>query len=125
MAPSGPESSAALLWVYKKPNNVRLEFLINEDGRVAQISVASPVKNVTRTVASLHSQIPVRTAKNVTLGSSYATVVNKYGFPERTRVSQGGRFDEAYYTRDYHAAFSFDAGSPGRKVVRITITLAD
>jgi hypothetical protein len=120
-----PETSAALLWVYNKPGNVRLEFLINEDGRVAQISVAAPAKNLVKSVNNRYGKpIAVKTARGVTLGSPYNAVVERYNFPERTKLIMGGRFDEAYFTKDYHAAFTFDA-LKNRKVVRITITLAD
>jgi hypothetical protein len=122
--PNGPEYSSALMWIYHKPNNVRLEFLINEDGRVAQISVAAPIKNATTTVPSVRGPVAVKTSRGIRLGSGYATVVSRYGFPERTRKIPGGRFDESYYTRNYHCAFTGDDLS-GNRVVRITITLAD
>ncbi len=121
--PAGPEYSSALLWVYKR-SNARLEFLINEDGRVAQSSVASPADKVITSVYSRRGKMPVRTARGITLGSRYGDVVSKYNFPERTRQIPGGRFIESYYTRDYHAAFTTDA-LKGLKVVRITVTLAD
>lgn len=120
---AGPEVSSALLWVYKKPGNVRLEFLINEDGRVAQISVAAPFKGAPLTIPSRKGPVRVQTSHGIRLGSGYQAVLANYGFPERTRVA--GRFDESYYTRNYHAAFSYDSQSPGHQVVRITITLAD
>ena len=103
---------------------VRLEFLINEDGRVAQISVAAPIKSVPTTIPSLHGPVAVKTSRGIRLGSGYATVVSRYGFPERTRKIPGGRFDESYYTRNYHCAFTEDSLA-GNRVVRITITLAD
>jgi hypothetical protein len=121
--PTGPEYSSALMWVYKK-GTARLEFLINEDGRVAQISVAAPAKKPVKTISALRGSMPVKTREGITLGSSYGDVVRKYSFPERTRVLMGGRFDESYYTRNYHAAFTVDA-LESRRVVRITITLAD
>jgi len=123
-APAGPEYSSALMWVYRKPNNVRLEFLINEDGRVAQISVAAPMKNITNSIPSLHGPVALKTARDIRLGSSYATVVSRYGFPERTRLIPGGRFEESYYTRNYHCAFTEDILKKN-SVVRITVTLAD
>jgi hypothetical protein len=121
---TGPETSSALLWIYNK-GTTRLEFLINEDGKVAQISVAAPAKNLVKTVTTkMGKPVAVKTARGVTLGSGYNSVVERYGFPERTRLIMGGRFDESYFTKDYHAAFTVDA-LKDRKVVRITITLAD
>ena len=66
----------------------------------------------------------VKTSRGIRLGSNYAAVVSKYGFPERTRKIPGGRFDESYYTRNYHCAFTEDTLGANR-VVRITVTLAD
>jgi hypothetical protein len=141
-SPTGPEYSQALLWLYRRAGGVRLEFLMNEDGRVAQISVAAPVKAVLSAasraagkkgraaggripaVTSLRGLIPVRTSKRITLGSSYADLLDAYGFPEKTRRLAGARFEEAYYTKNYHCAFTVDALA-GRRVVRITVTLAD
>jgi len=109
-----PEYSSAILWIYRRTDS-RLEFLINEDGRVAQISVASP------------ANAPYRgafTSKGVQLGSSFATVMERYGQPERWRALPGLRFYEAYYTKNYHTAFTFDT-KKSMKVVRVTIALAD
>jgi hypothetical protein len=110
-----PEYSNAILWIYKRPQNVRLEFLINEDGRVAQISAAAPAGT---------PYTGARTAKGVTLGSSLNRVMAAYGYPERHRMLPGNRFYEAYYTRNHHAAFTFDT-EKNFQCVRITIALAD
>ncbi len=112
---SQPEFSRAFLWIYKRPNNVRLEFLIDEDGRVAQISVAAPAGKTWAGSA---------TARGVQLGSSYTTVIRSYGTPERTRLLPGMRFQEIWYTKDYHAVFTYDSLKK-LQVVRITIALAD
>jgi hypothetical protein len=109
-----PEYSNAILWIYdRKPT--RLEFLINEDGRIAQISVAAP---------SGKTFPGARTSRGVTLGSSFGQVMAAYGNPERHRMLPGFRFYEAYYTKNHHAAFTFDT-KKNMKVVRITIALAD
>lgn len=114
----GPEYSNAVLWVYRRPGNLRLEFLINEDGRVAQISAAAPTdKPLKSTPAAL------RTARGVTLGSTYAQVLGAYGNPERYRILPGGRFHELYFTKNYHVAFTLDRKT--MRVARITIALAD
>jgi hypothetical protein len=94
-------------WIYNRPNGVTLAFIINEDGRVAQISVSG------RSFAS------ARTAKGVSLGAPYNRVLALYGFPQQHLV--GGYFVEAYYTKNHHASFTFVNG----KLVRITIALAD
>ncbi len=117
-----PEFSTAVLWIYKRndvkggKDTVRLEFLINEDGRVAQIAVAAPAGK---------SYPGVKTSKGVALNSSYQKVLEAYGFPEKTRLLPGFRFMEAYYTKNYHAAFTFDMQKPNMPCVRLTIALAD
>lgn len=116
-AATGPEYSNAILWIYKRPNGVRLEFLINEDGRVAQISVAAPAG---KTFPNS------KTSRNVALGSTLNKVMESYGYPERHRMLPGLRFYEVYYTKNHHAAFTLDTtDKTGMKVVRITIALAD
>jgi hypothetical protein len=113
--PAMPEYSTAVLWIYKRPGNVRLEFLINEDGRVAQISVAAPAGV---------SYPGTRTSRGVSLNSTFAQVMEAYGNPERHRMLPGLRFYEAYYSKNYHAAFTFDT-QKNMRTVRITIALAD
>ena len=116
-AGQSPEFSSAIMWIYKK-GRVRMDFLMNEDGRVAQISCSAP----------LGTRYPyAKTRKGITLGSTYASVIQKYGFPEKTRILPGYnyRFTEAYYTKGYHAAFTFDNHQAKNQVVRITVALAD
>ena len=113
-----PEFSSAIRWIYNKGGNkkIRLEFVINEDGRINQISVAAPIE------VKFNG---ARTSRGIMLGSAYNQVLTQYGFPEKTRIILPEfRFTEAYYTRDYHAAFAFDNNFQQR-VVRITIALAD
>jgi hypothetical protein len=117
--PAQPEFSNAILWIYKvgAKKDVRLEFLINEDGKVAQISVAAP---------SGITYPGTNTARSVSLGSTLNRVMESYGYPERHRMLPGLRFYEVYYTKNHHAAFTLDTtGKSGMKVVRITIALAD
>ena len=94
-------------WLYKRPNGVVMSFIINEDGRVAQISVSG------------RQYSAARTAKGLTLGNDYKRVLGAYGWPGRQLV--GPYYVEAYYTKNHHAAFTFVDG----KLVRITIALAD
>ncbi|MBI3909616.1 MAG: hypothetical protein HY320_01625 [Armatimonadetes bacterium] len=111
-----PAVSSALLWRYNKAGDVRLEFLVNEDGRVAQISVAAPPGKA----------FPqARTSKGVSLGSSYMQVLNAYGFPEQTKMLAGGRYQEAWYSKDYRVAFTLENIAGSQRVVRITIALQD
>jgi hypothetical protein len=95
-------------WIYRRPGGVNLAFIINEDGRVAQISVSSA-----------KPWGSARTSKGVTLGAGYNSVLMKYGYPQSQLV--GNYFVETYYTKNHHAAFTFVRG----KLVRITIALAD
>jgi hypothetical protein len=115
-----PEYSNAILWIYELANDVRLEFLINEDGRVAQISVAAPAGKT----------FPgAKTTRGITLGTDFTKVIEAYGNPERHRLLPGLRFYETYFTKNYHAAFTFDTNPKNKKdemkVVRITIALSE
>jgi len=95
-------------WIYHRPGGVTMAFIINEDGRVAQISVSSA------------KPFPAaRTARGITLGTDLKRVLNVYGWPPFQYV--GGYLVEAYYTKNHHASFTFVKG----KLVRITIALAD
>jgi hypothetical protein len=114
-----PEFSNAILWIYKvgPKKDIRLEFLINEDGKVAQISVAAPAGK---------TWPGTNTSRSVSLGSTLNRVMESYGYPERHRMLPGLRFYEVYYTKNNHAAFTLDtSGKSGMRVVRITIALAD
>jgi hypothetical protein len=95
-------------WIYNRPGGVTMAYVINEDGRVAQISVSSA------------KPFPAaRTALGVSLGADFKRVLAAYGWPPFQYV--GGSLVEAYYTKNHHASFTFVKG----KLVRITIALAD
>ena len=95
-------------WIYNRPGGTTLAFIINEDGRVAQISVSSS------------KPFPAaRTARGITLGTDYKRVLSTYGWPQTQLI--GGYYVETYYTKNHHASFTFVKG----KLVRITIALAD
>ena len=95
-------------WIYNRPGGVTLAFIINEDGRVAQISVSSS------------KAFPAaRTSRGVTIGTDYKRVLTAYGWPQTELM--GGYYVETYYTKNHHASFTFVKG----KLVRITIALAD
>jgi len=95
-------------WIYRRPGGVTMAYIINEDGRVAQISVSSAKPFPT-----------ARTSKGVSLGTDLKHVLGVYGWPPFQYV--GGYLVEAYYTKNHHASFTFVKG----KLVRITIALAD
>jgi hypothetical protein len=95
-------------WIYTRPGGVTMAYVINEDGRVAQISVSSA-----------KPYPAARTALGVTLGTDFKRVLSAYGWPPFQYV--GGYLVEAYYTKNHHASFTFVKG----KLVRITIALAD
>ena len=119
--PAMPEYSNAILWIYKLKNDARLEFLINEDGRIAQISLAAPADKSTTVSKGLAG---AKTSKNISLGSNLTRVMDAYGYPERHRILPGLRFYEVYYSKNYHAAFTFDT-QKSMRCVRITIARAD
>jgi hypothetical protein len=113
-SPGGPGSAPVTgwgngaEWIYNRPGGLTMSFIINEDGRVAQISVSSSKPNPA-----------VHTAKGIGIGADYKRVLMAYGFPPQELI--GGYYVEAYYTKNYHASFTFVKG----KLVRITIALAD
>jgi hypothetical protein len=115
----------AALWTYQMPNGVTYDFLINEDGLVAQITVTGRSSSA-------------RTAKGIGLGSSYSEVLSKYGFPEQqlltpvaaagiqqnrmsysAMVRSGGQVNQIIYPDDHHVAFTF----LNSRVVRVTVAL--
>ncbi len=95
--------------------------MVNEDGRVAQISVAAPAAKTAIANKTISGAV---TSKRVRLGTPYQQVLSTYGTPERHRLLPGFRFMEAYFSKNYHSAFTFDT-QQGLKCVRITIALAD
>ena len=68
----------------------------------------------------------MRVACYARFSSDLQRVMLTYGYPEKHRLLPGLRFYEVYYTKNNHAAFTFDTSKGGKmKVVRITVALAD
>jgi hypothetical protein len=122
-----PSQGNAAMWTYRRQGGVTMEFLINEDGLVAQISVSG------RTY-------PTSTSKGIRLGSGYSQVLTKYGFPDSHRimalgqsgvqqaampyssvVKSGGQVQQVTYSSKHNAAFTL----LNNKVVRMTVALAE
>lgn len=105
MGPRGPMGSGApstttgegstyesqeVWYIYEKPNGMTYEFLLSPQGRVIEIAVAGYKGGGT-------------TSRGITLGSTYAQVLAKYGFPETQTVENGVVF--LSYTHRAHVAF--------------------
>ena len=83
-------------YYYMMPHGVTYEFVLSPNGRVLSIIVTAYHGNV-------------RTARGITLGSTYAQVVQKYGYPEDHSLDHTGFNDvltTSYINRD-HVAFRF------------------
>jgi hypothetical protein len=125
----GSTTGNAAVWTYNKQGGVTLEFLINEDGLVAQISVSGSGKGFNTS-----------TSKGIQLGSGYTKLLNTYGFPDRhlimsvgqTGVQQaampysavvksGGQATQLTYTSKHNVSFIL----LNQKVVRMTVALAE
>jgi hypothetical protein len=89
---------------YVKPGGVRIDFTVDKDGRVVQITVAGLKSNA-------------KTSRGIILGSSYTQVLNKYGYPESQTNKNMGKVLLADYNQKFHVAFQFI----GMKVVSITV----
>jgi hypothetical protein len=104
-APAAPTGGASVVYIYRFSNDRTAEFSINQDGAVTQIIIRG---------AAWAGQ---RTAKGITLGSSYKDVLKKYGFPEN-HEQQGLQLLLNYGHRD-RIVFTL----VGRTVVAMTIAL--
>lgn len=102
--PAGPPE---VTWVYKFSNNRTLEFLLNPDGVVIQISAYGA------------AWLGLHTAKGIGLGSTYKDVIVKYGYPE-SHEQKGIELLTKYHSKD-RASFTI----VGKSVVGITIALMD
>jgi hypothetical protein len=79
-------------YIYDKPNGLTYAFLLSPapNGRVIQITVAGYKSSA-------------RTSRGVVLGSTYAQVLAKYGFPEQQAVEGDTVFIS--YAHRAHVAF--------------------
>jgi hypothetical protein len=117
----------AALYTYRKQGGVTYEFLINEDGLVAQISVSG-------------KKADARMGQGIKLGSSYADVLRTYGYPQThlmtslaatgmqqasmsysAMVRSGGQVTQITYPKVHHIAFAM----LNQRVVRMTVALAE
>jgi hypothetical protein len=117
----------AAQWTYRRSKGVTYEFLINEDGLVAQITVAG------QTDAS-------RMGLGARLGSSYSDILRLYGYPETHLMTtvggaglqqgqasfsgimrSGGQVTQVTYPDKHHVAFTL----LNQRVVRMTVALAE
>jgi hypothetical protein len=124
---TGPSVGNAAIWIYNRPGGVTFEFLINEDGLVAQISLSGRSYN-----AAL--------SRGIRLGSSYSQLLNIYGFPDRhliltvgqigvqpaalsqaAMVRSNNQANQVTYSSKHNVAFTLLNG----RVVRMTVALAE
>lgn len=98
-------------YYYIFPKNLSYEFVLSPNGRVLSIKVIGYSSSV-------------RTSRGIGLGSTYAAVVEKYGYPEdhSLTASNGGEpvLTASYMSRD-HVAFRF----VDDKVVAIIVSAAE
>ncbi|MBP6963970.1 MAG: hypothetical protein KBC96_06150 [Armatimonadetes bacterium] len=111
--PGAPQAQAQqanareITWIYRFSQNRTLEFIIDPEGRVLQITA----------VGAQWSGL--RTAKGIILGSTYKQVIMAYGFPESHERS-GIELVTRYADSD-RVAFTL----VGNQVVSITIAFMD
>jgi len=122
-----PSVGNAALWTYRRQGGVTMEFLINEDGLVAEISLSG------RTYGA-------STGKGIHLGSGYSQLLTIYGFPDSHRiisigqsgvqpaampyssvVKSGGQVTQITYSSKQNVAFTL----LNNRVVRMTVALAE
>lgn len=122
-----PSVGNAAMWTYRRQGGVTMEFLINEDGLVAEISVSG-------------RSFGTSTGKGIRLGSGYSALLNTYGFPDSHRiisiaqsgvqpaampyssvVRSGGQVTQVTYSSKHNVAFTL----LNNQVVRMTVALAE
>lgn len=86
-------------YYYMMPHGITYEFVLSPNGRVLSIQVTSYKGDI-------------HTANGVGLGSTYAQVVQKYGYPEDHSLANTGLADvlTTSYMTKYHVAFRFVRG---------------
>jgi hypothetical protein len=106
MGPNGTAGTSTptdeVLYVYQRSGGIILEFLLSPDGRVIQIEI-------------LGYKAATKTSKGVGLGTSYSTVIDKYGYPE-SQDSTGNALTVKYLDKQ-HVSFQLHQN----KVVGITV----
>jgi hypothetical protein len=83
-------------YYYMMPRGVTYEFVLSPNGRVLSIVVAS-------------YKADIHTSNGIGIGSTYAQVVQKYGYPEDHTLEHTGLNDvlTTSYMNKYHVAFRF------------------
>lgn len=95
-----------VVWVYDLPGGITLRVTMDiVDGRVVEVNVSG------------NKWAKATTRKGITLGDSYAKVLQAYGWPEEQ--TQSGDILFCRYDDKYHVVF----GLRNKKVVSINITL--
>jgi hypothetical protein len=77
--------------VYVKPNGITYEFLLSTHGTVVQITALG------------YGDPRTKTSKNVTFGTSYTQLLNRYGYPPNQSQSNGVTIVD--YSKKDHVAF--------------------
>jgi len=104
---SNPQAVNEVTYRYVGKTGNKMDFLLSPDGRVIQIT------------ASGFHDINVKTARSITLGSSYLDVISKYGYPESQQNVNG--IVTTKYTDRFHIAFQLFQN----KVVSITVAAVE
>jgi hypothetical protein len=99
---SGNPAPGEVLYVYNRPNNTTVDFLLSPDGRVIQITVLGYKGNVL-------------TERGVGLGTNYGKIVARYGYPEG-QDNNGTALTMTYLAHN-HVSFTLK----NEKVVGITV----
>jgi hypothetical protein len=88
-APSAPNGEVTL--VFQKSNGVTYQFLLSPSGSVIQITALG------------YADAATKTSREVTFGSSYSQVINRYGYPEDQSEANGVAVLD--YSKRAHVAF--------------------
>jgi hypothetical protein len=85
------DSNGEVTLVYKKGNGVTYEFLLSTSGSVIQITALG------------YGGANAKTTRGIAFGSSYTSVLGKYGYPETQTVTNGVTVID--YSKRAHVAF--------------------
>lgn len=105
-APAGQRIGQEVVWTYELPKGNTLEVYVDDDGNVDQVT-ASGVKWGS-----------VKTARGITLGDRYKTVLARYGFPDQHESL--GALQMIRYTDRFNIAFILDP----RKLTVVAIVVS-
>lgn len=94
-------------YYYDRGHGLTYCFVFSPNGRVLSIQITG-------------TQSDVRTARGIALGSTYADMVQKYGYPESQTLGSDGVLTVSYMARDHVAFHTYDG-----KVVGILVSAAE